>query len=194
MVADEKAQRILDAARTILAQQGYMAMTVSQVAETAGVSRGLLHYYFKNKEDLLARVIRSSLEKTVELVQLMFAQSATADEIATGLTGALRYLDQVAPDVFNLLFEGWAVARQSELVAAEMAELFRQFHAAMLSALEEAAARGVIAPTVPLDGLAVLLSGLMDGLALQVITTPELVENDAVWHTTQQAVLGLLGG
>ena len=51
--SDEKAKLILQAAGKVLMRQGYARTTIKEVAAEAGVSRGLLHYYFKNKEEML---------------------------------------------------------------------------------------------------------------------------------------------
>ncbi|MBN1201588.1 MAG: TetR/AcrR family transcriptional regulator [Anaerolineae bacterium] len=192
--SDQKAQQILNAARKVLAQQGYAATTIKQVAAEAGVSRGLLHYYFENKEDMLARVVEASGEATIKLVQMLFEQSQSADDLASGLTGALRNIELVAPDLFPLFFESWSVSRQSPTVAHELKLLFQQSRQAFHDALEEAAARGMIAPAVPLEGLAALLMGILDGLALQRITEPEIADNDAIWTATEAAIRELLSG
>jgi AcrR family transcriptional regulator len=45
----EKAQRIVDAMRRSVAARGIAGSTFEQVSSEAGVSRGLLHYYFGTK-------------------------------------------------------------------------------------------------------------------------------------------------
>lgn len=192
--SDEKAQAILNAARTCLGERGYLATTISEIAAEAGVSRGLLHYYFDSKEELLAQVVRVGTEASLGLVAAMFAQSETADDLATGLTGALRAIVEHDPIYFNLVFECWTVARQSPLVARELEDLFRQFREAIREGLAEAVARGAIAPTIPLDGLAALLLGLTDGLGLQLVTHPEWIADEALWEALEMAVRALLQG
>jgi AcrR family transcriptional regulator len=54
----EKAQRIVEAMRLSVARRGVSGATFDHVAREAGVSRGLLHYYFGTKERLLAEVVR----------------------------------------------------------------------------------------------------------------------------------------
>lgn len=54
----EKAQRIVDAMRSSVARRGVSGSTFDHVAREAGVSRGLLHYYFGTKEALLVEVVR----------------------------------------------------------------------------------------------------------------------------------------
>src|ERR1041384_1708379 len=57
-LSGEKAQRIIDAMRESVAKRGAAGSTFERVAREAGVSRGLLHYYFGTKERLLAEVVR----------------------------------------------------------------------------------------------------------------------------------------
>jgi AcrR family transcriptional regulator len=45
-LAGDKATRIVDAMRASVAERGTAGSTFDQVARAAGVSRGLLHYYF----------------------------------------------------------------------------------------------------------------------------------------------------
>jgi AcrR family transcriptional regulator len=46
----DKAQRIIEAMRTSVGTRGAAGSTFDVVAREAGVSRGLLHYYFGSKE------------------------------------------------------------------------------------------------------------------------------------------------
>jgi AcrR family transcriptional regulator len=192
MTADDKVQQILQAARTVLGREGYSATTISQVAAEAGVSRGLLHYYFKSKEELLARVVRANVETSLGLVATMFASSSSADELAAGLTGALRSMLASAPEFFRIFFESWALARQSPVVATELRALYQHFREAMGAGLQELADRGIIAPSLPVAGLAAVVTALVDGLGLQLITEPELIDDPAIWQTTEQAIHRLL--
>ncbi len=49
--------RIVQAAYQTLARNGYEATSVKDVAEEAEVAPGLVHYYFKSKEDLLVAAV-----------------------------------------------------------------------------------------------------------------------------------------
>ncbi len=56
MLAKEKSSkyhRILEAAVTVFARQGFRQSTISQIAKEAGVADGTIYLYFKNKDDIL---------------------------------------------------------------------------------------------------------------------------------------------
>src|SRR4051794_41932453 len=61
-LAGDKAQRIVDAMRASVGSRGAAGATFDHVAREAGVSRGLLHYYFGTKERLLVEVVRRDTE------------------------------------------------------------------------------------------------------------------------------------
>lgn len=191
---DEKAQTILQAVRTVLGQKGYAGTTIKQVAAEAGVSRGLLHYYFKNKEEMVARVARQTVEDSARLAESIFGQCRPGDDLAAVLVGGFRQMVQASPDFYNVFFESWAVARQSEMVYRELGTLYQEFRLAILRGLEDVVTRGVISPAIPLAGLAAVLTSLFDGLGLQLMTEPELMADHELWKATEAGVRALLAG
>src|SRR4029077_895780 len=50
-------QQVLDAAIRTLAKRGFANTSVSDIADAAGMSKGVVHYHFKNKDDLIGRVL-----------------------------------------------------------------------------------------------------------------------------------------
>jgi AcrR family transcriptional regulator len=58
---------IVDAALRVLEREGYAATSVKDIAVEAGVAPGLVHYYFKTKEDLVVAAISRACEKVLPL-------------------------------------------------------------------------------------------------------------------------------
>lgn len=52
-VSAEKHKMIQDAALQLFDQKGYKGTTISEIAEYAGISKGLVYKYFKSKKDIL---------------------------------------------------------------------------------------------------------------------------------------------
>jgi AcrR family transcriptional regulator len=59
---EQSQQRILEAALMSFAERGYEGTTIAQIAERAGVARGLVSYYFPAKEQLLQALLGQALE------------------------------------------------------------------------------------------------------------------------------------
>jgi len=57
-MSEETRERLIDGAYRTLINGGYEAASVKDIAREANVTYGLIHYYFKSKDDLLAAAIR----------------------------------------------------------------------------------------------------------------------------------------
>ncbi|HRX00428.1 MAG TPA: TetR/AcrR family transcriptional regulator, partial [Cyclobacteriaceae bacterium] len=68
-IRQESAQRIMDAAFSLIAKQGYESTSISQIATEAGVSKGLLYNYFESKEDLLQKLVGRALQQGDDLLE-----------------------------------------------------------------------------------------------------------------------------
>ncbi len=76
-LAGEKAQRIIDAMRRSVARRGTAGSTFDHVSREAGVSRGLLHYYFGTKEQLLVEAVRRDCELRLERLERQLSTAKT---------------------------------------------------------------------------------------------------------------------
>ena len=59
-VEPERREQLIEAAARVIARSGYDAATVRDVAREAGVSTGVIAYYFEGKDDLFAHVLRTA--------------------------------------------------------------------------------------------------------------------------------------
>jgi AcrR family transcriptional regulator len=71
-------QAILDTAERLLGEQGYEAMTIADIAQGAGITRGALYFYFGSKQDVLTALVA----RTVDALQEK--SRAAADDAARG--------------------------------------------------------------------------------------------------------------
>ncbi|WP_226363303.1 TetR/AcrR family transcriptional regulator [Pseudonocardia sp. ICBG1142] len=80
--------RILDAAEGLFARHGFDATPTSRIAERAGVPKGLVHYYFRRKPDLLEALV----ERLPHPVR--GADVAVAGDALAGLRALVAALDR----------------------------------------------------------------------------------------------------
>jgi Transcriptional regulator len=66
-IRNEKKKIILDAALKLFANKGYSATSISQIAEAANISNGLMYNYFKSKEELLTDIVASFIDKLIKI-------------------------------------------------------------------------------------------------------------------------------
>ncbi len=179
-LSGDKAQRIVDAMRASVAARGIAGSTFEHVAGEAGVSRGLLHYYFGTKERLLVEVVRSDTELRLARLDEPLAVASTADDVIDVLVSNLLDTIENEPGVFVLLFEVFSAGRRNEEIGREVADLFRRTRDNIATVLEEKQKEGAVnlrfgsGPTVS------YLIAIADGIALQVLSDPDHDHNDVI--------------
>lgn len=67
----EKRSQILAGAREVFLERGFDAASMGDIARAAGVSKGTLYVYFKDKVDLFTALIQSQCGETAECVFLL---------------------------------------------------------------------------------------------------------------------------
>jgi hypothetical protein len=112
--------------RASVAERGTAGSTFDQVARAAGVSRGLLHYYFGTKERLLVEVVRRDCDVRMAALDEQLGQAQTADDFIAVLVGELEDVVRNDPGFVTLLFELFVLSRRHRDVAAEFSELLRR--------------------------------------------------------------------
>jgi AcrR family transcriptional regulator len=68
LVKQFRTREILAAGRKVLLDEGYDSVTLERVAELAGISKGTIYLYFKNKRDLIVNVIHDIISENVDEV------------------------------------------------------------------------------------------------------------------------------
>jgi AcrR family transcriptional regulator len=172
-LSGEKAQRIVEAMRRSVARHGVAGSTFDHVSREAGVSRGLLHYYFGTKEQLLVEAVRRDCELRMEKLEHQLAGAGTADGFIGLMAQHLQQTVREDPDFVTLLFELFTLARHNPEVAVEYAGLMRRTREQVAVMLAAAQRDGVLRLHAEPEVVAEVLFSLGDGFALRMLTEPD---------------------
>jgi AcrR family transcriptional regulator len=172
-LAGEKATRIVDAMRTSVAQRGVAGSTFDHVARQAGVSRGLLHYYFGTKEQLLAEVVRRDSDLRISELEERLAGARSADDFVALLRTSLERMLADDPDFVTLMFELFTLSRRNDEIAAEFAQLLSRARDHVAALLDAKQREGVVHLHAGAEAVAGVLFALGDGLAIRMLADPD---------------------
>ncbi|HXC45801.1 MAG TPA: TetR/AcrR family transcriptional regulator [Solirubrobacteraceae bacterium] len=172
-LSGEKAQRIVEAMRHSVARRGVAGSTFDHVSREAGVSRGLLHYYFGTKEQLLVEAARRDCELRIEALEKQLAGAQTADDFVALLAQNLQETISEDPDFVTLVFELFTLSRRNADIALEYASLLRRTRERLAEMLAAAQQEGVLRLHAEPDAVADILFSIGDGFALRLISEPD---------------------
>jgi AcrR family transcriptional regulator len=188
----DKAQRIIAAMRASVGTRGAAASTFDHVAREAGVSRGLLHYYFGSKERLLVEVVRHDGEARIRTMDERVAKAQSADEIVQALVAGLEEFLEDNTGGPAVIYEMLSASRHSEEIRAELAELYRQWREKLAGWLRTKEREGVIRLQAEPEAVASILFSLGDGFGIQVLSDPDW-DQRAAFDLGVSTAQGLLG-
>jgi AcrR family transcriptional regulator len=188
----EKAQRIVAAMRQSVGTRGAAGATFDLVAREAGVSRGLLHYYFGSKERLLVEVVRRDTELRVDTLGRNLAAAATLDAVVEVMVTQLRSFLAEDPASQAVIYEMFSASRHNEELRVEMAQLYKQTRDHIADALRAKHEAGVVALRDHPESVASVLLGLGDGFTMQLISDPDW-DSDAALELGIRTARFLLG-
>jgi AcrR family transcriptional regulator len=80
-IRESRRQQIMDAALKLFASDGYGHCSISQLAASAGISKGLMYNYFTSKEDLLGEIIEHGLQEIMALFDPDQDGTLTSEEL-----------------------------------------------------------------------------------------------------------------
>lgn len=149
----EKHEAILTAALELLASQGYVRMTLDQVATAADVSKSTIHLRWKTKADLL----------TAALATMRMADAPPpSGDIRTDLLAILRDFDANMERVNGMALIGTCLAEEAhtpELINLLRSRTIGPRRALLRQALQQARDRGEIREDADLETAAAALHG-----------------------------------
>lgn len=171
-LSGDKAQRIVNAMRDSVAQRGAAGSTFEHVAREAGVSRGLLHYYFGTKERLLVEVVRRDAELRIAWLDKQLDRAKTVDDVLDVLVSSLTDTIENDPGFFLLLYELFSAGRRNPDIQREVGQLFERTRSHVGDVLRAKEDEGVLSLRFDAEAVVSYLFAVGDGFALQALSDP----------------------
>ena len=189
-LGSERLGEVLDAAMHVFARAGFHQARMEDVAQEAGLAKGTLYLYFKNKDDLIAAILRRLFSGEMRALEELEAADAPARErllmLTRRLAGELKRLSLLLP----IWFEFYALAARQKGVRRFFKDYFAAYRAPLAALIRQGIARGEFREVDP-DTAALTFIALYEGLTLLWAIDPQSM---AVETTPEAAVRLLLDG
>ncbi|MDF9547055.1 TetR/AcrR family transcriptional regulator [Bacillus cereus] len=160
MSKEDKRQRIIDASYKVFASKGYTNASIKDIAKEADITPGLIHYYFKNKEELLFSVQNQVQER-------YHNKHEGKDEKYLSPLETLQEIKSRAekdPEWYRWRYEIYSLGLKNEDLQKEVASILRNGRESLSKPLQNLIGRPKDA-----EEMASILLACFDGLALQKI-------------------------
>jgi AcrR family transcriptional regulator len=160
--------QIVAAAAEVLYERGLFDTRIGDIAERAGTSSPTILYYFESKDELLEEAVdQTDREFYARLQAGQSRHVCAADKLVHLIEETSLGPGGVSGD-YTLWMEVWVRARREPAVAERYFRLDRRQRELIADIVREGQASGEFRSEADADDFALSLSGLMDGLGVQV--------------------------
>lgn len=181
-------EQIMEATYDALVENGYAALTMSDIAEASGTSTALLHYHYDTKEDLLV----AFLEHVISQIESDLSEAVTPDPLDRLKHLIELYVLRPAEDeriaFHTALLELRTQAPHNERYRERFAEADRLLQARLVEIITDLTEAGLIdGPDT--ESLAVLILATLDGARTRQITVGDPEYSSRVYAAFVDGVL-----
>jgi TetR/AcrR family fatty acid metabolism transcriptional regulator len=193
-VAVERKDQIVRATVECITKYGYHNFSMQDVARIAGVSKGIIHYYFLNKDDLMMSVL-DKVAGDIERV-LLADMEASADPVRK-----LEIFINICFDVvrntreyYQVNMDFWTQINQKPEVRTVIGKHYAKFRETCARVIEEGINKGAFKKADAIEHASFVIASI-DGISLQWLFDENAFDYDRIMKLAcKQIIDGLKAG
>jgi AcrR family transcriptional regulator len=189
-------EQIVEAAVAIITEQGLQNLSLSEIEQRAGMSRGQLTYYFPTKEDILLAVFDRLLQLMYERIGEPAAQSglqAGGWEWVQHLLDRLLRQPPVSPEFHVLQYTFLSQIGHREDFRRRLATLYEEWRTNLANGVAQDLASCPNGTQASPRAMATLVQALLHGLAMQAAADPHAFDADEMANVCKEMLNNYLG-
>ena len=167
-IASFRKRQITRAAYEIIAEKGYNNFTMMDIAKRAGVSSGLIHHYFKDKENMLVTLLREMQQNIRQSLEQSIGPVADPREKLEIFMDQAFGLVENEKEYIYVTFDFLTQIKFNERMQRILAKLYRGYRETIVMILREGKAKGIF-NEVDEHYVATMFVSLLLGLEQQYI-------------------------
>lgn len=134
-IEDIRREELIDAAHRIFLKEGLRGLTTTRICAEAGMSQGILTYYFKDKDEVLFEMVRRANGSLMDQVVVNLKQATTRWERMTAIIDGNFPTKEFHQNVANAWISFYAEAARNERYARLQRLFYRRLGSNIASAL-----------------------------------------------------------
>lgn len=149
---------LVDAALSVIGDRGRLSVTMSEIAERAGVSAALAHHYFGSKDQLMVETVKSLLDQLRADTLVALTQAEGPRARVSALVRVSFHAGQFAPETIAAWLAFYGEAQSREDMRRLLVVYARRLHSNLVASLKPLC--GAIAAGHVAEGTAAMIDGL----------------------------------
>jgi len=187
----ERKNQIIVATIECIACYGYSNFSMQDVAKIADVSKGIIHYYFLNKEELLMAVLDTVAGDIESLLNDVLSKIVDSVERMRIFIRTCFNIVRTHRSYYCINMDFWAQINQKEKVRKLIADHYANFRMTATNIIQQGINRGVFKNTNA-SILASMVISMFDGISLQWLFDEKVFDYDQIILESEKSILSWL--
>jgi len=194
---EKKRKEILLAALSEFSEKGFSKATIQNIADKAGIGKGTIYEYFKNKNEIIDssfRYFQKDLE--VDLETLLLSKENGFGKLKNIISIVLKQLKPGNSENMHLMFDFWAEGIKGGgkgLMLNEMNKLYYLYRSLLTDVLKEGIEDGSIKKNIEPFEISSILIGMLDGVMVQWILNESMMNVEKIEKSMINLILEGVG-
>jgi AcrR family transcriptional regulator len=166
--------QLIDAAREIIRAKGFHAVSLQEVAERAGMSRGAIYGNFRNREELIFAVVATLWQPVTPQLRPGASLHELLGSVGTAVAGAAKQRRSMAVGAASFQLYALSHPRMRRLIAKENAKVYTQIAEHLTTVIPEDRL------PMPAETFVRVTHALSDGLMFGHFMAPEEITEEVI--------------
>jgi len=186
--SSQRKEQIIKATVDCIITHGYHNFSMQDVATTAGVSKGIIHYYFLNKDDLMMAILdRTAVDIENMLIESMRAVSDPLHKLEAFITLCFDVL-RTKKEYYQVNMDFWTQINQKEAVRRVVARHYEKFRSAAAEVISSGIKQGVFRELDPRIYASYIVA-VADGFSLQFLFDAAVFDYDRTAKSVTEIII-----
>ncbi len=187
-VSERRRAEIVDAAARVFSRKGFNGASMDDIVQETGLSKGLLYWYFKGKDAIIAAIMERLFRPEVDRIRGLAAAAGSARQRLMSLTGSVTREIELIERFMPITFEFYSLAFRNRAVRKTFEGFFRTFVEGIQAVIEQGIESGEFRRVNPRE-IAVTLTASVEGTLLLWVFEPRLVHREAQMRLAVDLIL-----
>lgn len=169
---------ILEATFECIYEKGIAAVSMRSIAAKIGSNQSLIHYYFRNKENLIVELMRSLFDTMLTEIKKFLKNPVPPEERLDMIAESGKSFFKTSRKTFVVFIDCWSLAARNQSMRKILSKLYADNRKVFEEALENEKKQGAI-KTFDTEFVALSIISYISGLALHKYMTNQPLDIDA---------------
>ena len=174
-ISEKRKNQILDAAMKTFSEMGFHKARMSDIADTSGLSKGSLYWYFDSKDSIIFNLLEKFFEPELNDLKALLTDSRSAED-RLGI-----YVDRVSDDMVSMLkwmpliHDFIALAFRKEPVRKAISSYYQRHLEILLSLIQQGLDSGEFQADSAMEA-SIAIGSILEGTILLWVYDPSQIE------------------